>query len=197
MQASEVQADLRETLEATRSAVQLEDWTAHFQLITASHAALESQIGHLNLDATPMPSHMRPLKVTRYRTAMENGIGELAKQLAVATELYGEAVDTISRDDPAGIPLGGEGTLAEPEIVATAFLDAEYKGTLVSMALDKAQQVQQLLDAAAHILVQVCTTLQLSHVLQVLVPPRCHSPVLAEYCADSKYNSIITSTMED
>jgi hypothetical protein len=160
VQASDAQIELVESLEAARTALQLEDWTAHFQLVTASHAALESQIGGLHLDAAPMPKHMRPLKVSRYHTALENGIGNLAKQLAVATELYGEAIDTISREEPVGIAtMGVQGTLAEPEVVAGGFLDMEYKGTMVSMALDKAQQVQQLLDAAAHILVQVCLLL--------------------------------------
>lgn len=156
MQSSDVHAELLETLDAARSMRALDDWASRFQLVSQGHAALERGLRGLGLDAPPAPRHARPLKQSRYHTAIENGIGRLTKLLAVDTEHYAESVDTITAEDPGGIATTGvEGQLAEPDSSAAAFLDGEYSGTLVSMAAPRDEQVAQLLEAAAFVLEQV------------------------------------------
>jgi hypothetical protein len=72
--------ELRMALDAARTPPQLADWLAHFRLEAAGASALESTLAGIGLDGGDggggrvATSRMRPLRVSRYHTAVENNI---------------------------------------------------------------------------------------------------------------------------
>jgi hypothetical protein len=156
MQSDEIKMELSQQLADVHTAVQLDDWSAHFQLLSVNATALGARHNEIGLSNDAAPQQMRPLKVSRYQMAVESGIDKLAKQLAIATERFAESVATISKTNPLGIPISGTvGTLADPTEVARGFLHNEYTGTMLSMAADEGDQVKVLVDTAAYMLEQV------------------------------------------
>ena len=154
VQDSMARENLSASLAMARTPQQLADWNAHFQLAAVASSVNESRFDEtgLGLDGEKLK---RPQRTSRYFVAVESKMDWLAHQLASPTERFAESVDTISEENPTGIPLDEPaGNLQEPEEVVKTFLEQADVGMMLFAITDDAEKSRAALQSAAHVLVQ-------------------------------------------